>query len=64
MFLTLVRLIKFSMVLTDMIQVSVKLDEKDVERIDRIAKKLGITRADVIRMVVKNWLEKGGEIKL
>ena len=47
-----------------MIQVSVKLDEKDVERIDQVAKKLGVTRADVIRMVVKSWLEKGGEIKI
>lgn len=47
-----------------MIQVSVKFDEKDIEKIDEIAKKYGITRADVIRMVVRDWLEKGGEIRL
>ena len=47
-----------------MIQVSVKFGEEDIEKIDRIAKKYGITRADVIRMVVRDWLEKGGEIKL
>jgi len=46
------------------IQISVKLDEEDVKRIDEIAKKHGIARADVVRMVIKNWLKKGGEIKL
>jgi len=47
-----------------MIQVSVKFDESDVEKLDEIAKKYGITRADVIRMIVKGWLAKGGEIIL
>jgi len=46
------------------IQISVKLDEKDVKRIDEVAKRLGVARADVVRMVIKSWLEKGGEIKL
>ena len=48
----------------DMIQVSVKFSEEDIRKIDEIAKRHGLTRADVIRMVVKNWLEKGGKIEL
>jgi len=47
-----------------MIQVSVKFDEEDVKKIDEVAKKHGLARADIIRMVVKDWIKKGGEIKL
>ena len=47
-----------------MIQVSVKFDEDDVKKIDEVARKHGLARADIIRMVVKDWIKKGGEIKL
>jgi len=47
-----------------MIQVSVKFDEEDVKKIDEVARKHGLARADIIRMVVKDWIKKGGEIKL
>jgi predicted transcriptional regulator len=53
-----------SVKLTDMIQVSVKLDDEDVRKIDEVAKKHGLTRADIIRMVIKDWIRRGGEIKL
>ena len=47
-----------------MIQITVKFDKEDIEKIDKIAKRLGLSRSDLIRMIVKDWLAKGGEIKL
>ena len=59
-----IRFIKILLKLINMIQVSVKFDEEDVRKIDEVARKHGLARADVIRMVVKDWIKKGGEIKL
>jgi len=47
-----------------MMQITVKFDKEDIEKIDEIAKRHGLSRSDLIRMVVKDWLAKGGEIRL
>lgn len=59
-----IRFINISPNFVSMIQVSVKFDEEDVKKIDEVARKHGLARADIIRMVVKDWIKKGGEIKL